>query len=306
MCGGEHGYRSGRLCELLIYAGLPVLFFHWPGWVCADETRSAPVLQIERELTNAGVVDLLRLQRRQCISERAAMSRAKTQWPEVWAGIRAERPQYDPDKPLVVEPDWRKLGIEQETEYFEGSRYAIYRVQGVSRIVDDGSCRISTKKRRSADIDDGIYAYSVDIEARTVIRTASPAWQAKQHDALFGNALEGLPGGAELLAKVFGEAGLPEVIETANRLVQKRQVMIIARQPARCVASGQQELCYWRKWPLYPGPLARPVILKAVTVFAGTRNVAVVTNFQEQGHIDPSVFQVPRTYRLVDEVSAGR
>lgn len=256
-----------------------------------------PAVHLVRERVNLGQRRLVRMQRRQCLDERKNLSRIRRESPEAWSGFSQARPGYDPDRPLAADPEWSSVAVDREEEFFDHHRYALYRHGYEYGIARNGSCALTVRARESREIDDGVYAWSVDVVEKTISRTMSQARRNKRIDSERQAGLDSLPGSREMVARLLAQAGLFDAIGVAGEAFRRKGSMIIAGQPAECMVMGEQELCYWQRLPMYPGAVERPVILRSVVVFAGSRNVAAVNRFRVLANIPASVFKLPQGYR---------
>jgi hypothetical protein len=255
-------------------------------------------LHVVREANNAAAVDAAKRQRELCISEKRNYQQTRKTQPQAWnmmeAPLRKQRPDYDLDRPLAAEPDWKAIGVNRTEEYFYGDAYAEYKTRARFEISTDGGCAVVAKPERRIDIDDGKFRYVINADKNTGSKRVSPAVNQaeaqaamKERSAEVGAAWAALSGGARP-----GDAGaLPAHRET------------VAGQPVACLVNvvGKSRVCYWAEHRHYPSQLARPVILKTEVQSGNIKQLDQAVIFEKSPRIDAKHFTPPAGVNLKDQ-----
>lgn len=261
-------------------------------------SAAPPSLHIVREGQNVSALRMIKLLRSQCVTEknmfRETRQRQPSIWPSVLQDLRKERPQYDLDRALASEPDWSKMAVARDEEYFDGDRYARYRESTHYEIVPDGSCSFRAEVTRTADIDDGVNHYAINITRGT--GNKSPSTIVKQAQARERMQLT-VAQHPELGAALAGSA--PGLADAA--VVARGQMQVVGHDTvagARCdylalTAGKGAEVCYWSAMHTYPSKVPRSIVLKSKVRFGADENVSQAVVFETAAKIDPKVFVPP-------------
>lgn len=168
-----------------------------------------------------------------------------------------------PPEMLTPEKEYEDAGKEEYDEYFSGDRYAKYKTWNDYN-VDLDTCQITKKHREEASIDDGRFAYKLDLVKRTGGKSVSGAVDkprsqerlqkfTKEHPEVavaLGNIMVP-PGQAESMKQSLKKALTPVATET------------YAGQSCDVITLGSKnhKLCRWTKMHEYPSVMKRPIDL---------------------------------------------
>lgn len=269
------------------------------GQTDVQEDVRGPTLRIVREGRNVSLLPIVKAQRDSCIAEKQNLQQIKRNDPGTWAiiepGFRKERPNYKLDGPIAPEPDWAKVGIEREEEYFSGKNYALYTESAVYEVPSDGICALTTKKELYAEIDDGRNAYALDLTQGTGLKQESAALVLAQNQQQIVDAVRAQPELGKALGDAVRASGLRQGLAALAQNTKTVGREIVAGQSCDRVQvlTGDTELCLWSKMHEYPGRLGRPIVLKSTVVLDGQANVTSAVEFQEGVQIDSKKFQPP-------------
>lgn len=243
-----------------------------------------PSLYLAHRSQDAAQVQLLKAQLGVCVSEKQALQHAQRTQPDTFAQmlreVRSSRPAYDVDRPLAPPPDWSRVAVEEEEEYFAQTRYALYRRAARYAVSEDGACALRETKIETATIDDGATLYEIDLLARTGTRRPSVAkGPADPRVARATRAIDvrALAAQVQSLWETVGQ----------DRVAGERcdYVVFAAAQRAR--------VCLWSELSHYPGSARRPVILKSIVPVGKVQVTREATAFRRDARVDPARFVPP-------------
>jgi hypothetical protein len=259
---------------------------------------ASPSLHIVREGQNISELRVVKLLRSQCVMERNMFHDMHQRQPSTWAimlqDMQRKRPGYDPERALAPEPDWSKVAVVRDEEYFDGDRYALYREGARYKLVPDGSCDLKAEPGRTADIDDGVHRYVVNITRGQGNKGPSAVVTQAQARGEMQRTLSQNPAVVGALAG-FG----PGIVDAAA--VAKGLLKVVGRDTVmgeRCdyLALGADKgtaVCFWSVMHTYPAQVPRSVVLKAKVRFGADENISQAVVFERAAKIDPKVFVPP-------------
>ena len=262
-----------------------------------------PGIYIKREGQNKSALRMLKTQRKLCETDKQTLIQGRAEhpelWPEILAGLKRDRPQYNVDAALASEPNWRKVLVETEQEYFQGDLYAKYTDSPDYQLIDDGTCRIEQKPRRLAEIDTGKFRYDLDLVNNTGEKFLSPVAMRKQSDARMAAAMKRNPMLAKMMGQTAQQMGLPEAAEKLDDLTKVTGQDQVAGQACEYVGPmAGTKLCYWKTMHEYPTIMQRALVLKSVVTLGKDENVSEAIEFKRSTGFDPKVFSVPKGVKI--------
>jgi hypothetical protein len=257
-----------------------------------------PSLHIIREGQNISEQRAVKLLRSQCVTERNMFHDMRQRQPSTWAIVQQDmqrkRPGYDPERALAPEPDWSKVAVVQEEEYFDGDRYALYREGAHYKLVPDGSCVLKAEPSRTADIDDGVNRYIINITRGQGTKGPSAVVTQVRAQGEMQRTLSQNPATVGALAG-FG----PGLVDAAA--VAKGQLKVVGQDTVlgeRCdyLALGANTgtaVCFWSVMHSYPAQVPRSIVLKAKVRFGADENISQAVVFERAAKFDSKVFVPP-------------
>lgn len=264
-------------------------------------------IHITRQGQNKSQVSVLKLARDQCLQERSLYADIKRTQPQVWAmtekDMKIKRPNYDLQRTPAAEPDWSKVAIEREDEYFDGDKHAVIQEKSDYKIADDGSCALRTEPMKTSDLDDGTYRYILNLTKGTGTKHNSPQVVRARGRRLQRDARQDTPGLDEALASMAMQAGVADAARAGADIGKVTGHAMVAGQKCDYVASGLgdgAQLCYWSRMHHYPGLLRRPVVLQSTVVLGGETNSKQAILFETLPRIDSNIFVPPKDITIKD------
>jgi len=269
-----------------------------------------PSLHIIREGLNISELRTIKLLRSQCAMERNMFHDMRQRQPSTWAIVQQDmlrkRPGYDPDRALAPEPDWSKVAVVREEEYFDSDRYALYREGAHYKLVPDGSCDLKADPDRTANIDDGVHRYVVNITRGQGSKGPSAVVTQARAQGEMQRTLSQNPAAVGALA-----GNGPGMVDAAT--VAKGLLKVVGQDTVlgeRCdyLALGADKgtaVCFWSVMHTYPAQVPRSVVLKAKIRFGADENISQAVVFERAVKIDPKVF-VPPSGIVLRELAAPR
>lgn len=259
-----------------------------------------PTLHIVHEGQNISELRMIKQLRVQCVTEKNLYLDMRQRQPSTWSVVehdmRKSRPDYDLQKALAPEPDWSKLAIVRDEEYFDGDRYAEYRESTRYKIVPDGSCELKAEPIRTADIDDGVNHYVVNItrgkgskSPSAIIKQAHAKEQMQAQQAGLSAALAGfVPGLADAA-----------VVASGQLKVVSQDTVAGERCDYLALSAGKgAQICYWSRMHTYPAKVPRSLVLKSKVRIGADENLTEAVVFDQTAKIDPKVFAPPNGVTL--------
>jgi hypothetical protein len=234
------------------------------GWAHAIDQDKPPPIHIKTRLNENSSRNILRKTHEMCLT-----------------GAEVGLPV---DKSPV---DWSKLFYTIEDEYFDGIKYAKY-VDSANIDMED-NCHIKVIKTHTADIDDGVHQYSVDLISGDVDTRDS--------------SLVGMKRAAQMQSKFTGMD--PKALkQMADKLRLQETTDALATQKvgndvvlgAKCdyivtKFARHSKLCYWSESHDYPGPIPRPIVLKSSVKLGKYTNTGEAIIFDVAKPIDKDIFR---------------
>lgn len=195
------------------------------------------------------------------------------------------------DYPPPREPDWSKVGIEEQDEYFTPTKYALYR-RGTDyeyELPDNlkTPCKLIETRYEMASLYDGKMDYEVDLVKRTGSKRERRYVNAKDQQQIKSGARAALASGM-----------LGNLTQTAQKFESLAkpagQEQIAGEKCNYYLVTEDTKLCYWSVLPEYPG-IGASVILRfeAGLGKAKLKEVQEVVRFRKLEQIDPGVFTPP-------------
>jgi len=180
--------------------------------------------------------------------------------------------------------DWEHMYIFTKDEYFDGVKYAKYRDAANIKIEDN--CHIKRKPSKSAEIDDGVHHYDVNLIDHSVETNPSPAVIRQQmagslkvlsdNDAALGNTLVN-----KLEIDKAAEAWKPKPVGQESIIKTKCNWYQIA----------DNKVCHWAQLERYPGFEQRLIVLKTETPVLDWVNTSEAIEFSVGQPISPKIFK---------------
>ena len=266
-----------------------------------------PGIYIKREGQNKSALSILKSQRKLCETGKEGLIQGRAEHPELWpaiqAGLKRDRPQYNVDAPLAKEPDWRKVLVETEEEYFQGDLYAKYTTSIDYKLIDDGTCRIEEKSNHFAEIDTGKFRYDLDLVQKTGEKFPSPVLIRKQTDARMAAAIQRNPMIAKMMEQSAKQMGLPQAADKLDDMTKVTGQDQVAGQTCEYVGPmAGTKLCYWKTMHEYPTIMQRALVLKSVVTLGKYENVSEAVQFKRSSGFDPAVFSVPSGIKIESQI----
>ena len=267
-----------------------------------------PTLHIVLEGQNTSELRLIKQLRRQCITERNLYQDMRRRQPSTWAvvqqDLRRKRPGFDPDRALAPEPDWSKMAIVREEEFFDGERYAQYKSTDNITIVEDGSCRLNVEKKENARIDDGAFGYQLNLTQKRGTKYPRSSTVREIGQANLSNALRNNPGLAAATGDTLLKSGAPQAATVLKPTASGTDsVLGQSCDYFSAPSTGNAMICYWSTMHEYPSSTPRPIILKAVVPFGKDQNIQQAVLFETGKSIPSSVFRPPTGIAIQDRSS---
>jgi hypothetical protein len=257
-----------------------------------------PSLHIVREGQNISELRAVKLLRSQCVMERNMFHDMRQRQPSTWAIVQQDmqrkRPGYDPERALAPEPDWSKVAVAREAEYFDGDRYALYREGAHYKLVPDGSCDLKAEPGRTADIDDGVHRYVINFIRGQGSKGPSAVVTQARAQGEMQRTLSQNPAAVGALAG-FGP-GIADAAAVAKGLLKVVGQDTVLGERCDYLALGADKgtaVCFWSVMHTYPAQVPRSVVLKAKVRFGADENISQAVVFVRAASIDPKVFAPP-------------
>jgi hypothetical protein len=250
----RHPPLSFLVASSLVACAAPVL---------AIDVNNPPSIHIRHQLVNVSALNMLKSAREMC--------QLKGKY-----GVPVDTGQ----------PDWTKMYIETDDEYFEGIKYAIYKKS--ARYTVNKDCSIKIVPSYSADIDDGTTRFLIDLEKGTSTTRPSVVVTRKKAEASMQGFAKTHPIEAGEIPEALG-------IDQASQSLQSTSAGSDTVQGVKCDYRSTAQIrdakvCYWSESHVYPGPLARPIILKSVVTVGQQDNVKQAILFEVGKPLDRTVF----------------
>lgn len=260
--------------------------FYWSAvWVfvvCVgtqvEAVENPPSVHLVREGQNASQVKILKHAHEQCISEKRMHLETRSTKPQLWAvmeqDMKRKRRHYDITRPAAEEPDWSKVAVQRDEEYFQGEKYARLADSSRYKVADDGSCALLAEKTKKMEIDDGENRFDLDLVKGTGTRRPS---SVSLHQRL-------PPPRKDKTGHVTGQDTVAG--ERCDYLATPK--------------TQRTKLCYWSKMHHYASVMRRPVILKSIVAVGQDANTEQAVLFEQPVRIDDNVFQPPKGIAIKD------
>ncbi len=285
------------LVQCCIVAGAVLI----AGMVPLHAEMPQPAIHIKHESENETTRSMLRLLYKQCVSEKELYLDTKNSghaaWPAMEKSLNRRRKKYDVDAPLADEPDWSAIAIDREEEYFYGEKYAVYKQKSKYSISKDGRCDLISKKKQTAQLDNGQFQYNVNFTKGIATKRRSAVLYRKDSDKMIRQTF--IPGSAQVdaMKNLAMNQNLP------NTDTKGAQSAIVAGQKctyAFPVPNGKSKLCYWSVMSHYPSTMEHPVILKSVIFVGKTPNIKQAVSFTISESLEERFFKPPENIKIKD------
>lgn len=260
-------------------------------------------IYIKREGQNKTALRILKTQREMCVTEKDSLIKGRAENPRIWpivlAGLKRDRPGYNVDAPLSKEPDWQKMLVEIEEEYFQGDRYAKYITTSDYKLIDDGTCRFEETQHHSAEIDTGKFRYDLNLDEKYGEKFPSPVVIDRQYNADMSAMMQQNPMMQEIMQKTATEMGVSRTTEKLGEMTKVTGQDQAAGEACEYVGPVlPTRLCYWKTMHEYPTIMRRALILKSVVSIGQDNNTSEAVTFTRSTGFDPKVFSVPRGFKI--------
>lgn len=264
-------------------------------------------IYIKREGQNKTALRMLKSQREMCITEKDTLIQGRTENPRIWpivlAALKRDRPGYNVDAPLTKEPDWQKMLVEIEEEYFQGDRYAKYITTSDHKLIDDGTCRFEEKQHHSAEIDTGKFRYDLRLDEKYGEKFPSPVVIDRQYNADMRAMMQQNPAMQELMQKTGTDMGMSQAGEKLGELTKVSGQDQVAGETCEYVGPVlPTRLCYWKTMHEYPTIMRRALILKSVVSIGKDNNISEAVKFTRSTGFDPKIFSVPNGFKIESQM----
>ena len=186
-------------------------------------------------------------------------------------------------------PDWMQMFITVTDEYFQGVKYASYKKTETYKLQDN--CHLQVKPIHRADIDNGVQHYRVDLLRGKVTRTPSAVVKQQQAQQSMQDFARTHPDLAAELPTLLGTEQAAQLL--ATQVVGTDTVLNEKCDYLSAAIAGKTRVCYWSTARVYPGPVHRAIILKAIVPFGNTDNINQAVMFEVDTSLDPAVFVPP-------------
>jgi len=266
------------------------------GYVYAEPAKPATI-QIKHTIDNATVRSMLKVRWKQCKQKKEIYQKTRDSNPSLWPTlekrIRKRSSNYNLDAALAPVPKWDQIALEEESEYFNGDHYALYKNKMDYKLSTDGRCSIISTERSSAELDDGKFRYLINITKGTGVKYPSEVITFKKSSKQISTE------SAKLALKVMTEQGeltrlnAPKIIGSDVIASQKCDYHDFS-------TNGSSKLCYWHKMNHYPSIASRPIILKSIISIGKDTNIKQANMFIIGKHIDGKIFKPMAEINIVD------
>lgn len=241
-------------------------------------TDSPPTLHLVREGQNVSQLRILKMAREQCLSEKRMYLETQRTKPQLWAALEKDmqkkRKGYDVNRLTSPEPDWSKVAVQREEEFFHGEKYAHISEGARYKLADDGSCTLLVDKIRKAELDDSVSRYDLDFIKGTGVKKPSSVALHRQ---------------------------LPPGVSPNKPAINDHDTVAGQRCDYLPDAKGQRaKSCYWSTLHRYPSVMQRPVILKSIVTIGNDVNTEQAVLFEQPSKIDDAIFRAPKGIQLKD------
>ncbi len=159
-------YRQTLLVTLTLLSNLIVM-----GALQAAET--IPGIYIERQVDRSqALVPGLKAQYKLCADQRQLYKQLLDQGGAGWEAVKQSLPDgYNVRAVTRPAPDWlrKKVGLQNEKEYFFGQKYALYQYRKRYEISETEQCALIEHEDLVIDIDDGSMRYLVTLKDKQAV-----------------------------------------------------------------------------------------------------------------------------------------
>lgn len=264
-------------------------------------------IYIKREGQNKTAVRLLKQQREMCIVDKQMMLQTKKEDPRTWrmlqATLKQDRPGYNVEAPLSKEPDWGKMMLEIEEEYFQGDQYAKYITSTGHELIDDGTCGFKDTQSKNAEIDTGKYRYDLNFDDKYAEKFPSPVVIDKQYNAELNATMQQNPMLMEVMKNMASGMNTPQMQQTLGEVTKVTGQDKAAGQACDYVGPAiPTKLCYWKTMHEYPTVMKRALIIKSIVSMGQDQNVSAAVKFTRTKKFDPNVFSVPKGFKIESQM----
>jgi hypothetical protein len=233
------------------------------GHALAIDANNPPPIHIRHRLVNKSALDALKSAREMCL--------LKGKY-----GVAVDS----------SEPDWKNMYIVIEDEYFQGLKYAIYKKSARYKL--NPNCSIKIIPSYTADVDDGSTRHIIDLINRKSVSRPSLVVVRKNAQGELSTFARTHPIAA---GEIPGALGL----EQASQQLKGTSSGTDSVRGEKCDYSSTKQIrdakvCYWSQSHTYPGPLARPIILKSIVTMGKQENVKEAIIFEVGAPLDRTVF----------------
>lgn len=270
-----------------------------------DAPEELPAIHITRNKDNAFLRQMVQLDHKLCLDEKNTLLIARDSqnpaWPQMEQELKRKRPNYNLDTPTAAEPDWSKIAVTVEDEYFFGDRYALYVHEHNYKLSGDGACEVLGEKIEKAQIDTGKYRYRVDFNKKTATREESELALRKKTDAMMQENMRKNAALFSMLAEKMSQTNIAPL----NEAVVNKGEETVAGQVCQCEALGgskNSKICYWSRMQHYPNILQRPIVLKSIFQTGNKTNISQAVKFDTGKSLNEDIFSLKQDIKVQDLV----
>ncbi len=277
-----------------------------------------PTIHIQRLQTGTHESNPLKAAWDLCVASIELYKESRAKYPETWPMqekmLKESNPNFNLDRGLAPEPNWKTLTQNYEDEYFSGEKYALYEKGSSYEVSDDGSCKLDKTDYNRAEIDDGKFGYEIDFIGKVAQKYQSKVVLEKEVQQMYKNVAKNSP----FLGQMFGEAMLGKdgsvqrqqsvnAINELNKLIEVAGSKTIAGETCEYTVLGKQtktQICYWKTMHDYPATVKRSITLETIVdltnnsnkMFGKSTTKAIL--FEKDITIADSIFSAPPNVRI--------
>jgi len=272
--------------------------------VYTPETGPIPALHITRVMNNEPQKRVLQEHQNMCLvqvnlyREQAAGNADMKAFIERMA--RDEWPDFSLDRALEAVEDWSKIGQVRTEEYFDGPRYARYVHRTDYTVATDGSCKLLEQKQVIADIDDGVHRYRIDLVRKQGTRSPSPALAEKNGQLEIDSLTDTTDRMLLSIARSYAQGARDNGANPSELLEHPVTKERVAGEwcDRMVVKDSGAMICLWSRSPVYPGAVARPVVLWSQNRVGTDTAEDKATSVRRLEHVPDEFFTPPADVRF--------
>jgi len=263
-----------------------------------------PAIHIKHTIDNASLREMIQARRNLCIQEKDVLLNVKKSgsaaWPAMIAAMKKKKPNYDVDAKTAAEPDWTKVAVDSEEEYFYGEMYASRKEKTKYKMSEDGKCEVIETRLKSENLDDGKFRYFVDLTRGKATKYMSKAASQKQSDEILQREFGKNPQVSEAMQSAFAKADISALNDAVKEAGSEKVTDNQTCNYKILANDAKTRLCYWSVMSYYPSTLERPIILKSIISFGQTSNTKQAVSFKLSKSFKRDVFSPPDSIKIED------